>query len=265
MKKLWIIAALAMSALLTGCGFGTIETGNVGVRTTFGKVQQEEEQPGVYTAILSHVDEYTTKETYVALQNLTPKAKDKLILKDLDVTVYYKIHPNKVADFASTHASMSAKLKEESFIRPGYFLIENLAKGVISDEVSKFDSLTLHQDRAKLETAIKTALTEQMNTSDPGYFEITRVNISTLLTDPTVEDSIRKNIQMTNEIDTARKEVAKKLQEAEAMTKTANALTPMLLQHEYIKAISACANSQKCTLIIGGGSGNAVPLVNLPK
>lgn len=264
MKKLYLICAIALSMLLTGCGFGTIETGNVGVRTSFGKVQQEEEQPGIYTAIFSKVDEYTTKETFVSLQNLTPKAKDKLILKDLDVTVYYKIHPNKVADFASTHASMSGRMQGENFIRPGYFLIENLAKGVISDEVSKFDSLTLHQDRAKLEASIKTALTEQMNTSDPGYFEITRVNISTLLTDPSVEDSIRKNIQMSNEIDTARKEVAKKLQEAEAMTKTANALTPMLLQHEYIKAISKCAESSKCTLIIGGGNG-AVPLVNLPR
>lgn len=264
MKKLYLICCAAlMSVFLTGCGFGTIETGNVGVRTAFGKVQQDEEQPGVYTAFLSHVDEYTTKETFVALQNLTPKAKDKLIMKDLDVTVYYKMHPNKVADFASTHASMSARIQGESYIRPGYFLIENIAKGVISDEVSKFDSLTLHQDRTNLENAIKTSLAEQLNLSDPGYFEITRVNISTLLTDPSVEESIRKNIQMNNEIDTARKEVAKKLQEAEAMTKTANALTPMLLQHEYIKAIAKCADNPKCTLIVGGSSANT--MLNIPK
>jgi len=134
---------------------------------------------------------------------------------------------------------------------------------VISDETSKFDSLTLHQNRTELEQAIKVSLTDQLNKSDPGFFEITRVNISTLLTDPSVEDSIRKNIQMNNEIDTAMKEVKKKQQEAEAMTKTANALTPMLLQNEYIKAIGRCADNPKCTLIVGGGS--AVPMLNLPK
>lgn len=249
MKKLFLIAMIAASTLLTACG--TVETGNVGVRKTFGQVQQDEVQPGFYQSILSSVDEYTTKETYVSLQNLTPKAKDKLILKDLDVTVYYKTNPQKVAEFVSTHAAMSAKMNGEGFIRPGYVLIENMARGIVSDEVSGFDSLTLHQNRTDLEVAIKNALAEQLNKSDPGYFEITRVVVSSLLTDPSVEESIRKNIAMTNEIDTAKKEVQKKLEEANAMMKTANALTPMLLQHEYIKAIDKCAANPGCTLFVG--------------
>lgn len=260
MKKLFLIAIIAMSSLLTACG--TVETGNVGVRKTFGQVQQDEVQPGFYQSVLSSVDEYTTKETYVSLQNLTPKAKDKLILKDLDVTVYYKTNPSKVAEFVSTHAAMSAKMQGEGFIRPGYVLIDNMARGIVSDEVSGFDSLTLHQNRTDLEIAIKNALTAQLNKSDPGYFEVTRVVVSSLLTDPSVEESIRKNIAMTNEIDTARKEVQKKLEEANAMTKTANALTPMLLQHEYIQAIGKCADNPKCTLIVGG---NTQTMLNLPK
>lgn len=264
MKKLWLILAVLAATQLTACGLGgTIETGNVGVRTMLGKVQQEEESPGFYTAVFSSVTEYTAKETNVILKDMTPKAKDKLRLADLDVTVYYKMAPGKVADFASTKAGMSARLQGESFIRPGYFLIENLAKGVISDEVSKFDSLTMHQNRTELELAVKAALQETLNKSDPGFFEITRVAVSSLLTDPSVEKSIQANISMNNEIDTAKKEVQKKLQEADAMTKTANALTPMLLQHEYIKAISRCADNPKCTLIVGGNSSNT--MLNIPK
>lgn len=249
-KFLAIIGSLVLSTLLTGC-VGTIETGNVGVRKQFGKVQQEEVPAGIYTSFFSSVDEYTTKETYVGLQNLTPKAKDKLILKDLDVTIYYKTNPDKVAEFASSHAAMSARMQSEHFYRPGYVLIENMARGIVSDEVSSFDSLTLHQNRTDLEMAIKNALAAQLNKSDPGYFEITRVVVSSLLTDPSVEESIRKNIAMTNEIDTARKDVQKKLEEANAMTKTASALTPMLLQHEYIKAIDKCASNPGCTLFVG--------------
>ena len=249
MKKLFLIAMIAASTLLTACG--TVETGNVGVRKTFGQVQQEEVQPGFYQSILSSVDEYTTKETYVSLQNLTPKAKDKLILKDLDVTIYYKTNPAKIADFVSTHAAMSAKMQGESFIRPGYVLIENLSRGIVSDEVSGFESLTLHQNRTDLEAAIKNALSEQLNKSEAGYFEVTRVVVSSLLTDPSVEQSIRDNIAMNNQIDTARKEVQKKKEEADAMMKTANALTPMLLQHEYIKAIDKCASNPGCTLFVG--------------
>lgn len=263
MKKLYTLALMALASLaLTGCGVGTIETGHVGVRTSFGQVQQDEVQPGFYVAITSHVDEYTTKETSIALTNLTPKAKDKLRLQDLDVTVYYTTAANKIADFASTHTGMSAHMKGEGFIRPGYFLIENLAAGIISDETAKFDSMTLHQNRTELENGIKTSLSAQLQASDPGYFKITRVVASSLITDPSVEDSIRKNIAMSNEIDTAMKNVKKMQQEAEAMTKTANALTPMLLQNEYIKAIALCAGNPKCTLIVGS---SATPMLNLPK
>lgn len=262
MKKLLTIAALAATMLLTGC-MGTIETGNVGVRKMYGKIDQTEVGDGVYTDFVSQVDEYTAKETFVVLQNLTPKAKDKLLMKDLDVTVYYRMRADKIADFASSRAGMSVKFQGEDYYRPGYALIENLAKGTISDEVSKFDSLTLHQNRTDLEAAIKHSLQAGLNESDPGFFEVTRVNINTLLTDPTVEDSIRKNLQMTNETDTAKKAVQKKEFEADALKKTSAALTPELLQYEYIKAIAACATSQHCTLIVGGDK--ATPLINVPK
>lgn len=258
MKKLYLALMIATSVLLTGCGFGTIESGNVGVRTQFGKVQQEEEREGLYVAVLSSVVEYTAKETNVVLSNMTPKAKDKLILKDLDVAVYYRANPTKIAEFASSHAAMSAKLKDEDFVRPGYNMIDNMARGVISDEVSKFDSLTLHQNRSDLETAIKKALSDELNKTDPGYFEITRVVVTSLLTDPAVEESIRKNIQMNNEIDTARKEIDKKKQEADAMAKTAAALTPALLQHEFNAALMECAKRQGCTLIVDGSRNGSM-------
>ena len=261
MKKLLVLIALAASAMLTGCG--TIETGNVGVRTSFGKIEPAEVGEGIYTALLSSVDEYTAKETYVSIQNLTPKAKDKLRLSDLDMTIYYETNPAMVADFVSKKQGMSIKFKGERFFRPGYVLIENLSKGVISDTVAEFDSLTLHQNRTDLEGAVKKSLQESLDKSDPGYFKITRVVASSLLTDPSVEDSIRKNIAMNNEIDTAMKDIQKKRNEAEAMSKTAAALTPLYVQNEYVKAIAKCADNPKCTLVVAGAG--AQPLVNLPK
>lgn len=261
LKFLAIIGGIVLSSLLTACG--QIETGNVGVRTQFGKVQAEEETPGVYTAILSNVDEYTTKETYVSLDNLTPRAKDNLTLKDLDVTIYYKTNPTKIAEFVSSHAGMSAKMQGEHFIRPGYVLIENLARGAAYDETSKFDSLTLHQNRQDLESAIKDTLNNQLSKSDPGYFEITRVVIRSITTDPQVEESIRKAVAKDKELEAARKEVQVKAQEAAANNALAASLTEPLLKREYIQAISKCAENSNCTLILGGG--NSVPLINLPK
>ena len=43
-----IFVVLGLAVLLGFTGCGTIETGNVGVRTTLGKVNAEEIEPGIY-------------------------------------------------------------------------------------------------------------------------------------------------------------------------------------------------------------------------
>lgn len=259
-KSAFLIAGLA--GLLTGCG--AIETGNVGVRTQFGQVEQTEVQPGFYTAVLSSVTEYTAKETSVSISDLTPKAADKLMLKDLDVTIFYESNPTLVADFVSHRSGMSALVQGDSAVRPGYVLIDKLARGASSSAVAKFDSQQLHSSREALEAEIRTMLQADLEASDPGMFKITRVNISSLLTDSSIEDSIRKNIQAQNDIATATKRVEVREQEAEANIKLAASLTPAFLQHEYIKAIEKCAENNGCMLIVGGG-GNVTPMINMPK
>ena len=44
-----VLALLAVAIALTSCG--TIESGNVGVRTTLGKVNPEEVEPGIYLGL----------------------------------------------------------------------------------------------------------------------------------------------------------------------------------------------------------------------
>src|SRR3569832_2851265 len=91
MKKLFYLMALVATLTLTGC-YGRIETGNVGLRTDFnGTVNSKVEQEGLFTALMSHVDQYTLKEVAVYLENMTPKAHDNLSLKELDVTVYFLV------------------------------------------------------------------------------------------------------------------------------------------------------------------------------
>lgn len=77
-----IILTLVLLALIgvgaTSCG--TIETGNVGVRTTLGKVAADEVEPGLYLGLpgISRVQEFSGKEIAIDLNDLTPKARDNL-------------------------------------------------------------------------------------------------------------------------------------------------------------------------------------------
>ena len=69
-----------------------IESGNVGVRKTLGKVSPEEVTPGLNlkAPMITQITEFVGKEIAIDLTDLTPKAADNLSLRDMDVTVFYK-------------------------------------------------------------------------------------------------------------------------------------------------------------------------------
>jgi hypothetical protein len=83
-----LLAALA--ALAPTGSIGTIATGNVGVRTTLGIVSNDEVQPGIsfQWPLLSSVVEYSANEIAIDLNDLTPKVRHNLSLRDMAVTVY---------------------------------------------------------------------------------------------------------------------------------------------------------------------------------
>src|SRR5688572_15381685 len=105
MKRLLVAAAAAMTLLASACGF--IETGHVGVETYLGKVSPVEIQPGFYTAVIASVAEYNTKETALDFNDLKPKAKDNLSLKDLDVSVFYSVNPGRVSYLVTKYQGQS--------------------------------------------------------------------------------------------------------------------------------------------------------------
>ena len=263
MKKAIKTAMLfCVTLALTACGFGSVETGQVGVVTSFnGKTSAEEIGPGMYFQPFAKVRHFTVKETSVPIQNLTPKASDNLKMKDVDVTIFYTVDPNKVAEFSTAFASQSARMQNEDFFRPGYSLIDTLARGAISAQVFKHSSMKIGGERDTLEAEVKAAL--EADLPKEYGFKVTRVVVSSLLPDDSIEESIRRNVAKDNELSAATKEVQVKDQLAQANVKLASSLTPALLQHEYIDALKTCAQRAGCTMLVG--LDKTTPIVNLPK
>lgn len=261
MKRLFAALMLGMTMLLAGCG--QINEGNVGVRTNLGgTIDQKPLGTGFYLAVTSSVDEFTTKEVQVPFKGLKPKAKDNLTLDKLDLAIYYTTNGEAIPKFQSSKTGMSAK--KDGIYYAGYRLIENMALGTINDSVSRFESLKLHTQRDGLENDIKTRLQAQLNESDPGFFTITRVVVSVLDTDDSVEQSIRDKVQADMRLETATKEVKIKEQLALANKATNVALTPEFLQLRYIEAITECAKNAGCTLLVDGTqSGSTSKILNV--
>lgn len=71
-----VLVVLAALLVLSSCG--TIETGHVGVRTTLGKVDTQELEPGLHFRLpgISRVQQFSANEIAIDLNDLTPKARD---------------------------------------------------------------------------------------------------------------------------------------------------------------------------------------------
>jgi regulator of protease activity HflC (stomatin/prohibitin superfamily) len=257
-------------ALLGGCG--VIETGNVGVRTQFGQVNQTIEQPGFYTSILSNVDEYSAREIAVELENLTPKARDNLSLADLDVAVYYQVQAASIPALKVKYSGQDAYNSAAGAYFPAYTLVQGLGRNAAYEAVAKVDSLSAHQQRDALAEDIRTALQRELDANDKGVFRVTRVVIRALNTDKSIEESIRLAVANQKKLEAKQVEVdiakqnAKILVEeargvADAQTIIAKSLTPEYLQYKAIEAQKELASKPSTTTVyIPSGTGG-IPLV----
>jgi regulator of protease activity HflC (stomatin/prohibitin superfamily) len=261
-------------ALLTGA-VGTISTGNVGVRTTLGVISQSEVTPGVYVKwpIISKVEEFTAKEIAIDLTDLTPKAKDNLSLRDMDVTVYYRAEAGAVAELQSKYAGQSVRAEEGGYSLPAYQLVFRVARNIAYEEVAKVDSLVMHTRREDIAAAIETNMQKELDRSDPGVFHVTRAVIRSVLTDPSIEEAIRQAVAnqkkleaMAVQTEIAKKEAEIRVTEARGIAESnriiAGSLTREYLQHEANQALMKFAEKGNTNTVVIPAGTSIAPLIN---
>lgn len=273
-KSVAVIAVIVCVAAFASCSVGTIQTGNVGVKTTLGTVATNEVTPGLYfiVPLIQSIDHYTAKETAVDLENLTPKAKDNLSLKDLDISVFYKVSDSHVADLSIKYRGQSTY--DKGIYHPAHNLVASLARGAAYDQVAKLDSLVIHTKRDQIESGIKSALQAELEAADKGVFTITRVVVRSVVTDPSIEQSIRnavaaqkqlEQIEIQNQI--ALKQAEIKVTEArgiaEANRVINSTLTREYLQHETNQVLAEFAKNGKSNTVVIPANMQAAPLINI--
>jgi regulator of protease activity HflC (stomatin/prohibitin superfamily) len=270
-----ILALLAAGLALTSCG--TIESGNVGVRTTLGKVNPEEVEPGLYLGVpgISRVQEFSAKEIGIDLNDLTPKARDNLSLRDLDITVYYRVLPASIADlyvkYAAQHGLEEGK---RSVYLPAIGLLQRLARNAVYEQAARIDSLVMHTRRDELSAAVQKALQVELDSNDKGVITVTRVVIRALTTDPAIEKAIQDSVAAQKQLETTKQRIA--IAEAEAQVEIKKAegiakanqiinqsLTREYLQHESNLALQKFAEKGGTSTVVIPANMQTAPLIHI--
>jgi regulator of protease activity HflC (stomatin/prohibitin superfamily) len=273
-----IVAAVLLLLLVlagaTSCG--TIETGNVGVRNTLGKINPEEVEPGVYFGVpgISSVQAFSAKEIAVELNDLTPKARDNLSLRDLDLTVYYRVAPASIAELYVKYAARHAKADGSREFFPAYQLVQGIARNVIYEEASKMESLVMHTKRDEMAAAVRRGIQAELDQNDKAVFTITRVVVRALSTDPAIEKAIQESVAAQKQLETTRQRI--QIAEAEAQVEVKKAegiakanqiinqsLTREYLQHESNLALMKFADKGGATTVVIPANMQTAPLISI--
>jgi regulator of protease activity HflC (stomatin/prohibitin superfamily) len=270
-KTLFVLFVLS---LIFGV-FGTISTGNVGVRTTRGVISTQAVTPGIYVKwpFISSVDEFSAKEISIDLNDLKPKAKDNLSLREMDVTVYYRAEGNKVAGLQTKYANQSIRAPEGHYYLPAHDLVHRVARNHIYEEVAKVDSLVMHTRREDLAAQIERNMQSELDRTDPGVFRITRIVVRSVLTDPSIEESIRAAVAnqkkleaMAVQTEIAKKEADIRVTEARGIAESnriiSGSLTREYLQHEANQALLRFADKGNTNTVVVPANMTITPLIN---
>jgi regulator of protease activity HflC (stomatin/prohibitin superfamily) len=267
-------ALLAPLLLLGWCSVGTVETGNVGVRTTLGTVSMDEVTPGIYfrIPIVQAVQTFVAKETSVDLNDLKPKAKDNLSLQDLDVSVFFKVADSAVAELYVRYAGQHAFHDGRWY--PAYNLVATLARNAAFEAAAKHDSLILHTKRDDVAADMHATLQGELDKANKGVFNVTRVVIRALSTDRSIEQSIQAAVAAQKQLEQAdiqiriankhaEAEIAKAHGIAKANAIINSTLTREYLQHESNLVLQKFAEKGGASTLILPANMQAAPLIQV--
>lgn len=268
-----IVLAVLVS-FLTACT--QIDTGNVGVERTLGKVSDQALPPGVYFTLFKRVDEFTVKEIAFGLNDMRPKSRDNLTINDLDVDVYFKVDPAKVVPLVVKYQGDAVRYGElvkggSDDLVVGYNRVLREAREAVYGAVAEFDATTMHTRRADIAAALQRRLQAELNANDPGAFLVTAVNVRNLVTDPAIEAAIRQRAEVDQqvarkqkELELAQAESERRKVEAEGEARAnrilADSLDARLIELKRIEAMAAFAKAGTHTVVM---PSSATPLVQV--
>jgi hypothetical protein len=183
--------ALGLSISLSGCGSTSVAQGNFGLAKTMitGQIQDDVYKPGFTLGLISNINEYYGREDMIKIENIHPKDKDNVLLRDLDLVVTFVSNPAKAKDFIIKTNDVQ---EIDKVAHIGRVRIDRDARNIIGESVRKFGSLDILNDPKVLEAQFKSDLQTNLDKEyGKGVFEIKDIKTSNILVAEALESRIQ--------------------------------------------------------------------------
>jgi len=221
MNKFLVLSFIAAVVLITGCS--RVETGHVGIRTTFnGTIEPQELGVGFHQTIIGSVTTYVANEITWKLENLAPQTKDRSQLEDLDLAYTYSVNPSAIGDLVVKYKGRDA-IDDNGDRYPLALYVENVVKTATTDVISKYDALEANEKREEIRGKIREQA-ELMFKEDglSDSVNIHQVFVKNMTLSKAIMQSANAVIISQNELKSKEFEVQSARKEAERLTLLAN-------------------------------------------
>lgn len=219
-----IIKILFIGLFLVLSACQKIETGHVGIRTTFnGTIEPQELGVGFHQTLIGSVKNYVANDITWSMNDLKPTTKDRSNLEDLDLSYTYSINPSSIGDLVVKYKGRDFIDKETGDYYPLALYVENVVKTATTDVFSRYDALEANDKREDIRNEIKSRSEDMFKEDGLGEAVVVhQIFIKNLQLSKAIMDSANAVIISQNVLKTKQFEVESARKEAERLTLLAN-------------------------------------------
>ena len=257
-RRFGVVLILALVAATASCGFRTIDTGNVGVTTLFGKLTGEQLPEGLHLVNpLKRVAEMSVRTQEIKEHADVPSSEGLII--GLETSLLYRLEPERAAEVYQK-------------IGPRYVEVV-----VIPNLRSVMRAVTAAHTANALYSEGRELVAQQMLEQLKKILDVRGVTVeNVLLRDITLPDTLRTAIESKQQADQQsqqmqfvlqreRQEADRKRIEAQGVADfqriVSTGLSQQLLEWKGIEATEKLVNSTNTKVVVIGNPKNGLPLI----
>lgn len=251
-KTAKLMGVIAVAANLTGCG-EVIDEGNFGIEKYWSGEYNAETFTGWKGNLFDTIYEVYGREMLIPVENVRPKDKAGVMLKDLDLTVSVKINKDNAVSFILKTGDIT-KDKEYDAYSIGKKIVAKDAQSLIGETIRKFTSEEILDQKSEVERTFTADLQTELNKLyGKGTFEVIETRFANILVADIVEEKIQATAMINAEAEKNKAINAVLSSRLETLTKEANTIkeaaekggitVDQLLTYETIKAIRESGNN----------------------
>ena len=182
---------LLLVSSCASCDCGSIREGNFGIKQqAFNAAYDHQPLPsGFNTVFLGSIHEVYGRESMIQVEDIHPKDKNNILLKDLDLVVTFKVEKDKAVDF---FVRTNDRADKDGLWVLGTQRVDRAARQVIGPSLRHFDSIEVLNDPASLQNQFKLDLQANLDADyGTGTINVLDVKVAHILVSDVIETRIQ--------------------------------------------------------------------------